>query len=87
MLFSADPKGAHPSMDQWVNYRDVIPGCDSYGPNANPDFPCTNRSMFEALNNQLDWLYDEMDLLLPSLYGMGEYNPRLALIPTRSLRL
>ena len=35
-LFSADPKGAHPSMDQWVNYRDVIPGCDSYGPDANP---------------------------------------------------
>jgi hypothetical protein len=30
--------------------------------------------MFEALNDQLDWLYEEMDLLLPSLYGMGESN-------------
>ena len=27
--------------------------------------------MFEAINDQLDWLYGEMDLLLPSLYGMG----------------
>ena len=67
----SDPKAAHPSIDQWINYRDVIPGCDSYGHDANPDFPCTNRSMFEALNDQLDWLYDEVDLLLPSLYATG----------------
>ena len=39
------------------------------------DFPCTNRSMFEAINDQLDWLYGEMDLLLPSLYGMGTFTP------------
>ena len=39
------------------------------------EFPCTNRSMFEAINDQLDWLYGEMDLLLPSLYGMGALTP------------
>ena len=31
--------------------------------------------MFEAINDQLDWLYGEMDLLLPSLYGMGALTP------------
>ena len=31
--------------------------------------------MFEAINDQLDWLYGEMDLLLPSLYGMGAFTP------------
>ena len=37
--------------------------------------------MFEAINDQLDWLYGEMDLLLPSLYGMGALTPpRPALI-------
>lgn len=33
------PKVARPSIDQWIDYRPYIPGCDSYGPNANSG-PC-----------------------------------------------
>ena len=65
------PKRAYPSFDQFVDYRPFIPGCSSGGDERSPDFPCTNRSMFERVNDDLAWLFDEVDVLLPALYADG----------------
>ena len=78
--------GQLPRRDPWLRFirpkrqpvtaaAPCVPSFEASKQRLRRNFPCTNRSMFEAINDQLDWLYGEMDLLLPSLYGMGAFAP------------
>eukprot|EP01047_Picozoa_sp_COSAG01_P045897 COSAG01_NODE_4263_length_5198_cov_77.376937_8_plen_470_part_00 len=66
----AYPKPALPNTSSFVEYRGFNASCAQFGPHkadANPDFPCTDLADWQRLNDELSWLWAQLDVLMPSL--------------------